>query len=389
MDTHELITEIRRHLSKTGRQLPPPATPKEIADAEEKIGFPLPPLLKALYTEIANGGFGPHYGFRPLFDYSDKRPAHRREGVIDCYISSREADFECGMQAVADGGRKQFSWPPMLLPLVDVGCAIAICVDCSKPDFPVIRSDPNERRQFRKESPTVEQWLEQWLAAPPPPDRTIRHAPAAQRAKLLVERGVQYLRDNRLPEAESWFRQAIELNQNFAAGHFWLGEMYRVSLKNPQLAEAFYKKAIELAPSDFAPLQNLGRLYHEQLRNRERARDCYLSAFALNPNVPSIYILLGRLYAQSPTELREAEACYLKAIELSPKQPPAEYKAPVNRTLAAPHLGLAELYHHRLNRPREAEAHYQKAIELDPQNARTPELLRTLFRDLGENSQSP
>jgi tetratricopeptide (TPR) repeat protein len=388
MDTQELIAEIRRHVNDIGQQLPPPATPEEIAEAEAKIGFPLPPLLKALYSELANGGFGPHYGFGRLFDYSDKRPAHRREGVIDLYLSNREGDFECEMEAAATGSRKQFSWPPMLLPLVDVGCAITICVDCSRPQFPIVRSDPNQNRQFHRESPSMQEWLERWLSEPPAVAQQKPSTHVAPAPKSLVDQGVVHLRDKRIPEAELCFRKATEIAPNFAAGHFWLGELNRVFLKKPQSAENFYKKAIELAPSEFAPLQNLGRLYHEQLGQPDKARECYLCAFALNPNVPSIYILLGRLYAESAGEQREAEACFLKAIELAPKEAPAAYNAPVNRTLAAPHLGLAALYHFRMDRPRDAEAHYRKAIELDPRNARTPELLRTLSREFGETGET-
>jgi hypothetical protein len=40
----------------------PPATEKQLQETEEGLGFPLPPLLRALYTHVANGGFGPAYG---------------------------------------------------------------------------------------------------------------------------------------------------------------------------------------------------------------------------------------------------------------------------------------------------------------------------------------
>jgi hypothetical protein len=34
----------------------------ELELAESRLSFPLPPLLKRLYVEIGNGGFGPGYG---------------------------------------------------------------------------------------------------------------------------------------------------------------------------------------------------------------------------------------------------------------------------------------------------------------------------------------
>ena len=39
-----------------------PATEQQIKETEQQLGFPLPHLLRLLYTQIANGGFGPGYG---------------------------------------------------------------------------------------------------------------------------------------------------------------------------------------------------------------------------------------------------------------------------------------------------------------------------------------
>src|ERR1700690_934790 len=57
--------EMRRHGRATGLPdptLPPPATPDAVRIAEEAIGFRFPPFLTRVWTEIANGGFGPGYG---------------------------------------------------------------------------------------------------------------------------------------------------------------------------------------------------------------------------------------------------------------------------------------------------------------------------------------
>lgn len=40
----------------------PPATEEQLRQTEDLLGFLLPPLLHALYMQIANGGFGPGYG---------------------------------------------------------------------------------------------------------------------------------------------------------------------------------------------------------------------------------------------------------------------------------------------------------------------------------------
>jgi len=40
----------------------PPATDDQIALTEQELGFALPPLLRALYQQLGNGGFGPGNG---------------------------------------------------------------------------------------------------------------------------------------------------------------------------------------------------------------------------------------------------------------------------------------------------------------------------------------
>ena len=42
--------------------LNPPVPESAIVDAESKLGFRLPPLLREIYSELANGGFGPGNG---------------------------------------------------------------------------------------------------------------------------------------------------------------------------------------------------------------------------------------------------------------------------------------------------------------------------------------
>ncbi len=40
----------------------PLATQAGIAVDEQTLGYPFPPLLKRLYVEVGNGGWGPGYG---------------------------------------------------------------------------------------------------------------------------------------------------------------------------------------------------------------------------------------------------------------------------------------------------------------------------------------
>lgn len=66
-----------------------------------------------------------------------------------------------------------FYWPPKLLALINWGCAIVSCVDCSTDQFEVVRFDPHyyverPRRDwsgcFFAEAPSLKSWWRRWLA---------------------------------------------------------------------------------------------------------------------------------------------------------------------------------------------------------------------------------
>ena len=61
---HTILVRLRQHTS--GQKLPPPVSDAEIAEAERRLGFQLPGLLRQIYGTIADGSFGPAYGFLPL-----------------------------------------------------------------------------------------------------------------------------------------------------------------------------------------------------------------------------------------------------------------------------------------------------------------------------------
>ena len=83
-----------------------PAAPEAVEEAEEEIGYPLTPLLRRLYLEVGNGGFGPGYGILGLKDghsddgghtaielYRERAP---REGLLPvCY-------WGCGIYSLID-----------------------------------------------------------------------------------------------------------------------------------------------------------------------------------------------------------------------------------------------------------------------------------------------
>jgi hypothetical protein len=62
----ELLIAALRESAATARSVRGVATEADVAAAEERVGAAFPPLLRRLYLEVANGGWGPHEGLMPL-----------------------------------------------------------------------------------------------------------------------------------------------------------------------------------------------------------------------------------------------------------------------------------------------------------------------------------
>lgn len=56
MTDDELVEAVRARVAD--RDLPAPATPEDVAAVERAVGRPMPQLLRRLYLEVADGGFG-------------------------------------------------------------------------------------------------------------------------------------------------------------------------------------------------------------------------------------------------------------------------------------------------------------------------------------------
>lgn len=134
-----------------------PADPNDVADDERQLGFSLPPLLKRVYTQIGNGGFGPGYGLIGLTN-----------GVPDDTGKTGPAIYR-QLRGV-DPGDPNWTWPEGLLPICHWGCAILSCVDCANPDHRMRIFDPNVHGEgewadaFFEESPSFGQWIRGWAS---------------------------------------------------------------------------------------------------------------------------------------------------------------------------------------------------------------------------------
>jgi hypothetical protein len=122
-------TTIKAHHDRRRRHFGyPPATPEQIAQTEEAIGFSLPPLLRDIYTQLGNGGFGYWQGFvgvaggaasgelssidRDTTHAPKKMTDYVQDGLIDTNIV-----FKC------------YELPDRFIPWSDFGCAIYCWID--------------------------------------------------------------------------------------------------------------------------------------------------------------------------------------------------------------------------------------------------------------------
>lgn len=127
----------------------PPLTPAPldaVVEAESAAGVPLPPLLRRLYLEIGNGGFGPGYGLLGL------RGGHTAAGAIA--ITALESDV-----------RRGWDGPAIPLLLCDWGCGITSLIDLT--DGQIWGRDPNPApegvtRCFPQPM-TITDWFGRWL----------------------------------------------------------------------------------------------------------------------------------------------------------------------------------------------------------------------------------
>ncbi|URM90106.1 SMI1/KNR4 family protein [Streptomyces sp. MRC013] len=152
MNEHaELIARIaaatadgdRSWAGRTGHP-PPPLPAAEVEAARDTLGFRPPPLLAALHTTVADGGFGPDYGLFPLRHAVSRYEALRR----------REP---------GDGAGRP--WPEGVLPIADLGCAMLACVDCRSEKGTVLLFEPNPGdpdRAWYVLAPTVAAWFAAW-----------------------------------------------------------------------------------------------------------------------------------------------------------------------------------------------------------------------------------
>ena len=164
----ELIAAVRRRAADPATRtdqttasptrIAPVATGLEITLVEAKLGLRIPHVLRSVYAEVGNGGFGPGYGLMGL-------PG----GFTDDRGNSAVQLYELFQQPSPEDPTWQ--WRAGVLPICHWGCAIYSCIDCSTDEGRVLIWDPNvwDRQTpvetgLRLGHPSVAEWFGAWTA---------------------------------------------------------------------------------------------------------------------------------------------------------------------------------------------------------------------------------
>lgn len=157
---------IRRDTDLTLLPLPAtfdyaPATEEQLLVTEEILGFPLPPLLRAVYSQIANGGFGPGYGilgavggYDSFINYHLSEKRHYRQ--VD-FADMERRSTSAEVILIPD-----YVWPDRFLCFCHWGCAIYSYIDCETGRIFRGESWWQNAYGFKYEAPSLEHWLGLW-----------------------------------------------------------------------------------------------------------------------------------------------------------------------------------------------------------------------------------
>jgi hypothetical protein len=171
------LTSSANAFSPRRQGLYPPAPVSILEAAEADLGFRLPPLLRDLYTQVANGGFGPGYGIFGLEGgYIDQDIINDFQGgtLVEWYYTFRgtddaipelEQDFEDHFSLFIDPEPKpgNWGWFDKLVPVCNHGCWQLSCIDCSRPEYPVLFYI-GYGCELQLASLSFEKWIESWLS---------------------------------------------------------------------------------------------------------------------------------------------------------------------------------------------------------------------------------
>lgn len=143
--------------ARSQRELPSPVTAGQLRRAEDLLGFSLPPLLAALYREVANGGFGPGADV-PIPGYHAAL-VYPLDRAVEVYHDNR----------VPDPHTPDRPWPDRVFPFLYWGDFAEAGIDCRTANGMVLMYESDVEQvapdqAWKIQSLSLAAWCESWLA---------------------------------------------------------------------------------------------------------------------------------------------------------------------------------------------------------------------------------
>ncbi len=136
-----------------------PVTEEQIQNAERTLGFALHPVLRAIYTQVADGDFGPGYGLYRLEDLVGSYRLHaEHERLVDFHFFEEQSTHKDLVLMPTD------AWPDGLLCLCHWGCGMFSHFEVATGRVFQYAFWEGDQNGFQLEAPTLESWFEQWLS---------------------------------------------------------------------------------------------------------------------------------------------------------------------------------------------------------------------------------
>jgi hypothetical protein len=170
LDDQELIDAIKIRVSDqthatTMAQLAdypatiyPPPSPALIDQAVAELGFSLPNLIREIFLQIGNGGFGPGYGILGL---SGGCLLHGYT-LVELTLFNRRLIEQFDAYGLEESDLDHWQWGDHYLLYAYWGCNTTTVVDCALPALPVYALDALSIAPHP--SGTLRHWWRDWLA---------------------------------------------------------------------------------------------------------------------------------------------------------------------------------------------------------------------------------
>ncbi|HEX9545020.1 MAG TPA: tetratricopeptide repeat protein [Pyrinomonadaceae bacterium] len=216
-----------------------------------------------------------------------------------------------------------------------------------------------------------------------------------------VEKGEVYLKDEKFQEASLEFRNAIQIDERFAAAHWGLARAFEGLQRFPEAFDEL-RKTTELDADNFDARVKLGNYYIAGAKGRSEmiaeAERLAIEILQKNANHVEGHILIGSVFfAQNQHDKALAEMNY--AVELDPKRVESylslarfyivtnengKAEETFKRAIAVNYnSGLAHTEYGKflvqLNRSADAEAEMGKAVEVEPSNRASRFVLASFY----------